>query len=139
YILMDLIIRPKKMKKQCFPFKRKCWRRMALRDKNSKNQPYKNRTFFDSIRNAYQGVCTVFQEERNMSFHNLTTIVSIYISLLLSIAMDERLWDLMVFIKKIIIEIWIKENQKTIDMFSQHYHPLAKKKKDMTEASVLFI
>src|SRR5699024_11975567 len=106
YILMDLIIRPKKMKKQCFPFKRKFWRRMALRDKNSKNKPYKNRTFFDSFRYAFQGDCTVFKEERNMRFHILTTIVVISVSLFLSLSMNEWLWIFLVCFLFIIIDIW---------------------------------
>ena len=58
---------------------------MVLRDKNSKNKPYKNRTFFDSFRYAFQGVCTVFQEERNMRFHVLSSLAILFISAFLTV------------------------------------------------------
>nr|WP_073298335.1 diacylglycerol kinase family protein [Atopostipes suicloacalis] len=111
---------------------------MVLRDKNSKNKPYKNRTFFDSFRYAYQGVCTVFQEERNMRFHVLTTIVVLLVSLFLSLSISEWLWIFLVCFLVIVMEIWNTVIENTIDMFSPDYHPLAKKIKDMAAAAVLF-
>lgn len=111
---------------------------MVLRDKNSKNNPYKNRTFFDSFRYAFQGVYTVFQEERNMRFHVLATIAIILISLFLSLSKSEWLWILLVCFLVIVMEIWNTVIENTIDMVSPDYHPLAKKVKDMAASAVLF-
>lgn len=111
---------------------------MVLRDRNSKNKPYKNRTFFDSFRYAFQGVCTVFQEERNMRFHVLSTIAIILVSLFLSLTKNEWLWILLVCFLVIVMEIWNTVIENTIDMVSPDYHPLAKKVKDMAAAAVLF-
>src|SRR5690625_1720876 len=124
-----------KKKKLCSPFKRRFWRRMGLRDRNSKNRPYKNRTFFDSFRYAFQGVCTVFQEERNMRFHVLSTIAIILVSLFLSLTKNEWLWILLVCFLVIVMEIWNTVIETTTDMVSPDYHPLAKKVKDMAAAA----
>src|SRR5699024_12066896 len=99
---------------------------MVLRDKNSKNKPYKNRTFFDSFRYAYQGVCTVFQEERNMRFYVLTSIVVLLVSLFLSLSFSEWFWIFLVCFLLIFMVIWITVIVNIIIMFSPYYHPLSK-------------
>lgn len=111
---------------------------MGLRDRNSKNKPYKNRTFLDSFRYAFQGVSTVFQEERNMRFHVLSTLTVLFVSLFLSLSKIEWLWILLVCFLVIVMEIWNTVVENTIDMVSPDYHPLAKKIKDMAAAAVLF-
>src|SRR5699024_2360425 len=138
YILMAMIIKRKKKKKKCSLFKRKFWRRIILRDRNSKNRPYKNRTFFDSFRYAFQGVCTVFQEERNMRFHVLSSLAILFISAFLSLSKDEWLWILLVCFLVLVMEIWNTAIENTVDMISPDYNPLAKKIKDMAAAAVLF-
>lgn len=111
---------------------------MALRDKNSKNNPYKNRTFFDSFRYAFEGVSTVFKEERNMRFHVFSTIAVIILSIFLSLELYEWLWMLLVSCLVLVMEIWNTVIENTIDLISPDYHPLAKKAKDMAAAAVLF-
>lgn len=109
-----------------------------MRDRNSKNKPYKNRTFFDSFRYAFQGVCTVFQEERNMRFHVLSSLTILFISAFLSLSKDEWLWILLVCFLVLVMEIWNTAIENTVDMISPDYNPLAKKIKDMAAAAVLF-
>lgn len=109
-----------------------------MRDRNSKNRPYKNRTFFDSFRYAFQGVCTVFQEERNMRFHVLSSLAILFISAFLSLSKDEWLWILLVCFLVLVMEIWNTAIENTVDMISPDYNPLAKKIKDMAAAAVLF-
>lgn len=109
-----------------------------MRDRNSKNKPYKNRTFFDSFRYAFQGVCTVFQEERNMRFHVLSSLAILFISAFLSLSKDEWLWILLVCFLVLVMEIWNTAIENTVDMISPDYNPLAKKIKDMAAAAVLF-
>lgn len=111
---------------------------MVLRDKQSKNNPYKNRTFLDSFRYAFQGVTTVFQEERNMRFHVTSTVAVIFISLFLSLTLWEWLWILLVCLLVLVMEIWNTVIENAIDLISPDYHPLAKKVKDMAAAAVLF-
>ena len=111
---------------------------MVLRNKSSKNNPYKNRTFLDSFRYAFVGVSTVFKEERNMRFHVLSTIMVIIASSLLSLSLNEWLWMLLVSFLVLVMEIWNTVIENTIDLVSPDYHPLAKKAKDMAAAAVLF-
>lgn len=109
-----------------------------MRDKQSKNKPYKNRTFFDSFKYAFDGVLTVFQEEKNMRSHVLSTIVIIFISLFLSLTTREWLWVLLVCFLVLVMEIWNTVVENLVDLVSPDYHPLAKKVKDMAAAAVLF-
>lgn len=108
-----------------------------MRDKQSKNKPYKNRTFLDSFRYAFEGVLTVFQEEKNMRSHVLSTIGIIFISLFLSLTTREWLWVLLVCFLVLVMEIWNTVVENLVDLVSPDYHPLAKKVKDMAAAAVL--
>lgn len=108
-----------------------------MRDKNSKNNPYKNRTFLDSFRYAFQGVYTVFQEERNMRFHVLSTVAVLFVSLFLSLTLTEWLWILLVCFLVLVMEIWNTVAENLVDLVSPDFHPLAKKVKDMAAAAVL--
>lgn len=111
---------------------------MDLRDKNSMNNPYKNRTFIDSFRYAFEGVSTAFREEKNMRFHIFSALAVIIISLFLSLSIQEWLWILLVSFLVIIMEILNTVIENTVDLVSPDYHPLAKKVKDMAAAVVLF-
>lgn len=110
---------------------------MVLRDKNSMNNPYKNRTFLDSFRYASEGVVTAFREERNMRFHVFSALGVIILSYLLSLSIAEWLWILLVTFLVIIMEILNTVIENVIDLVSPDYHPLAKKIKDMAAAVVL--
>lgn len=110
---------------------------MVLRDKNSMNNPYKNRTFFDSFRYAYEGVLTAFKEERNMRFHVFSAIAVIIVSIFLSLDISEWLWILLVTFLVLLMEILNTVVENTVDLVSPDYHPLAKKVKDMAAALVL--
>lgn len=110
---------------------------MTLKENNSKNQPQKNRTFIDSFRYAIEGVFTVFQEERNMRSHTLSTIAVLLISLFLPLNLNEWLWILLVCFLVLVMEIWNTVIENIVDLVSPDYHPLAKKIKDMAAAAVL--
>lgn len=111
---------------------------MVLRNRSSKNNPYKNRKFIDSFRYAFIGVATVFKEERNMRFHVLSTVMVIILSFLLSLSVQEWLWMLLASFLVLVMEIWNTVIENTIDLITPDYHPLAKKAKDMAAAAVLF-
>ncbi len=111
---------------------------MVLRDRRSQNNPYKNRTFFDSFRYAFEGVATVFREERNMRSHVFSTIAVAILSFFLSLSLQEWLWILLVSFLVLVMEIWNTVIENTVDLITPDYHPLAKKVKDMAAAAVLF-
>lgn len=109
---------------------------MVLKDKKY-TKPRKNRSFRSSFRYAFEGVRTVFQEERNMRSHTLSTLAIITLSLLLELSVSEWLWILLVCFLMIVMEIWNTVVENIIDLVSPQYHPLAKKVKDMAAAAVL--
>lgn len=110
-----------------------------MKDNYEENKsPQKNRTFIDSFRYAFKGVSTVFQEERNMRFHVLSTVLVLFVSLFLSLSPHEWLWILLVCFLVIVMEIWNTVTENTIDLVSPDFHPIAKKVKDMAAAAVLF-
>lgn len=108
---------------------------MALKDKPTK--PHKNRSYKSSFRFAFEGVRTVFQEERNMRSHTLSALATIIVSLFLPLSLHEWLWILLVCFLVIVMEIWNTVVENIIDLVSPEYHPLAKKVKDMAAAAVL--
>lgn len=108
---------------------------MALKDKPTK--PQKNRSYKSSFRFAFEGVRTVFQEERNMRSHTLSALATIIVSLFLPLSLHEWLWILLVCFLVIVMEIWNTVVENIIDLVSPEYHPLAKKVKDMAAAAVL--
>lgn len=109
---------------------------MSLKDKKMK-KPGKNRSYKSSFHYAFEGVRTVFQEERNMRSHTLSSIAIIFFSLFLPLSLHEWLWILLVCFLVIVMEIWNTVVENTIDLVSPEYHPLAKKIKDMAAAAVL--
>lgn len=116
----------------------KYWRRIILKDRKTKTRPTKNRTFFDSFRYAFHGVCTVFQEERNMRVHVFSMTAIIVLSMTLSLDLFEWFWILLANFLVLVMEVWNTVIENTIDLVSPDYHPLAKKVKDMAAAAVLF-
>lgn len=80
----------------------------------------------------------MFQEERNMRFHVLSSLAILFISAFLSLSKDEWLWILLVCFLVLVMEIWNTAIENTVDMISPDYNPLAKKIKDMAAAAVLF-
>jgi len=111
---------------------------MDLKDNKDKKPSHKNRTFLDSFYYAFQGVRTVFQEERNMRTHVLFTLAIIIVALFLPLGMFEWLWLLLVCFLVLVMEILNTVIENIIDLVSPEYHPLAKKVKDMAAAAVLF-
>lgn len=109
---------------------------MVLKD-NINRKPKKNRTFRSSFRYAFEGVRTVFQEERNMRSHTLLTIAILILSTFLQLTKHEWLWIILVCFLMIVMEIWNTVVENIIDLVSPQFHPLAKKVKDMAAAAVL--
>lgn len=110
---------------------------MDLKENKKKKKPQKNRTFISSFRYAFEGVRTVFQEERNMRSHTFLTLSVLFISLFLNLTVNEWFWIILVCFLVLVMEVWNTVVENIVDLVSPHYHPLAKKVKDMAAAAVL--
>ena len=110
---------------------------MDLEENKKKRKPQKNGTFIKSFRDAFEGVRTVFQEERNMRSHTFSTLSVLFISLFLNLTVNEWFWIILVCFLVLVMEVWNTVVENIVDLVSPHYHPLAKKVKDMAAAAVL--
>ena len=97
--------------------------RMALKDE----QTGKNKHFINSLEFAWQGIKTVFREERNMRKHVAFGVTAIVFGFLFSAVF-------LVWLAEIINTIF----ENVVDMFTDfHFHPIGKKVKDMAAGAVL--
>ncbi|MDF0479522.1 diacylglycerol kinase family protein [Vagococcus sp. PNs007] len=110
---------------------------MAYQDKDP-FQTSKNKSFFRSLQHALRGIRTAFKEERNMRYHVLAGFVILVLALIVQLKLNEWLWLLLVIFLVIAMEILNTLVENTVDLVTDyHYHPLAKKIKDMAAALVL--
>lgn len=108
---------------------------MDLKDNKKK---WKNLRFIDSFRYAFKGIQTVFQEERNMRTHVTLGLVVFLISSFLKLQQEEWLWIILSTFLVVIMEVLNTIIENIVDLITEHhYHPLAKKAKDMAAAAVL--
>lgn len=98
----------------------------------------KNSRFIDSFKYAFKGIQTVFQEERNMRTHLILGIAVLLISSVLDLTQNEWLWIILSVFLVLVMEILNTIVENVVDLITNnHYHPLAKKAKDMAAAAVL--
>lgn len=98
----------------------------------------KNKHFLDSFRHAFEGVITIFKEERNMRTHVLLGIFVLICCWFFKVSWSEWLWMILSIFLVIVMEVWNTVIENVVDLITNHdYYPLAKKAKDMAAAAVL--
>lgn len=107
---------------------------MACKDK----QTGKNKTFSASLYHACEGIVTAIREEKNMKKHLLTTVVALLCGFIFQLSPSEWLWLILAIFGVIITEVINTTIENLVDLVvDYHYHPLAKKVKDMAAGVVL--
>lgn len=97
--------------------------RMALKDE----QTGKNKHFINSLEFAWQGIKTVFREERNMRKHVAFGVTAIVFGFLFSLTLAEWLWLLLAVFLVWLAEIINTIFENVVDMFTDfHFHPIGK-------------
>ncbi len=97
----------------------------------------KTRNMLESFYYAFSGIGYGFLTERNLKFHLLAGIIVIILAIYLQI--DRIEWALLLFT---IFLVFIAETintaiEKTIDLVTSEYHPLAKRAKNLAAGAVL--
>lgn len=97
----------------------------------------KTRNMLESFYYAFSGVGYGFSSERNLKIHLLAGIIIIGLAFYLRI--DKIEWALLLFT---IFLVFITETintaiEKTIDLVTSEYHPLAKRAKNLAAGAVL--
>ncbi|EOL42113.1 diacylglycerol kinase [Enterococcus phoeniculicola ATCC BAA-412] len=109
--------------------------RMASKDKQGIE---KNKHFVRSVEFAFQGIKTVFQEERNMRKHVLFGSLAILAGFIFQLSQIEWLWLLLAVFLVLVVEIINTIFENVVDMVTEfHFHPIGKKVKDMAAGAVL--
>ena len=82
--------------------------RMALKDE----QTGKNKHFINSLEFAWQGIKTVFREERNMRKHVAFGVTAIVFGFLFSLTLAEWLWLLLAVFRRYVYGFSLSSNRK---------------------------
>ena len=91
--------------------------RMALKDE----QTGKNKHFINSLEFAWQGIKTVFREERNMRKHVAFGVTAIVFGFLFSLTLAEWLWLLLAVFLVWLAEIINTIFENVVDMFNSRF------------------
>nr|WP_078556673.1 diacylglycerol kinase family protein [Bacillus alkalicellulosilyticus] len=105
---------------------------MDLRDKNR----WGLKRLFRSFYYAWTGLRYVFSNEQNLRIHLGIGIVILIVAFSLSISLIERAILILVIGIVLSLEVMNTAIERTVDMFTAEYHPLAKIAKDIAAAAV---
>lgn len=86
---------------------------------------------------AISGIVYALKTQRNMRIHFIAAICAIYLGVYLNFTTIELLILFFTVSLVIVTELINTAIEKTIDMFTKDYHPLAKIAKNVAAASVL--
>ncbi|UHR03090.1 diacylglycerol kinase [Peptoniphilus sp. GNH] len=93
--------------------------------------------FISSFNFAIQGIISSLKTERNMKFHYLSALVVIFISLFFKISKTEFLQMTFAITLVLSLELVNTAIERSIDLFTQEYNPIAKLAKDVAAGAVL--
>ncbi|WP_040473239.1 diacylglycerol kinase family protein [Fructilactobacillus florum] len=107
-------------------------------DSQNKYQTGKNKSFCQSLQHALQGLQAVFLGERNFRFHLVATVVVLILAELLHVGLEHLLWLVLACFLVLLAEVFNSTVEALVDLIvAKHYHPLAKRVKDMSAGFVL--
>ncbi|KHF41882.1 diacylglycerol kinase family protein [Halalkalibacter okhensis] len=105
---------------------------MGLHDRNKRGFKRLLRSFFY----ASQGFKYVLKHEQNMQIHLLVAIVTVFAAFLLQFPVGHWVVLLLVIASMFALEIMNTAIERTVDLVTEEYHPLAKRAKDIAAAAV---
>ena len=84
---------------------------------------------------AIEGIIYTFKSERNMKIHYCLAVIILVASLFLDLTRIEMIFLVFAISLVVIAEMFNTAIEKTIDMVTDEYHPLAKVAKDTASAA----
>lgn len=95
------------------------------------------RKLFSSFIFAFSGIVTTFKSEQNFRIHTMVSVIVIGLAVALDFS-NERFIILLIVIGLVLsLELVNTAIEKTVDLITKEYHPLAKKAKDAAAGAVL--
>lgn len=93
--------------------------------------------FIASFNNAVQGIISALKTERNLKFHYIAALGTIFISLFMDFTKTEFLILLLSIIFVVVAEMINTAIERTVDLIVQEYNPIAKYVKDVSAGAVM--
>ena len=97
----------------------------------------KKHSLASSFKFAFQGIGTAFRRERNVQIHSMISVVVIFFGLALSISRFEWIAVLLAIGGMLALEMLNTAIERTVDLYTADFHPLAKQAKDISAGAVL--
>lgn len=98
----------------------------------------KKHSLASSFRYGFQGIAAAAAKERNVRIHIVISIFVMIAGFAFSITQYEWIAILLAIGGMIALEMLNTAIERTVDMFTQEFHPLAKQAKDIAAGAVLF-
>jgi len=89
------------------------------------------------MKNAWNGILTLWREEKNAKIHALSTIGVILVGNYLNFSAIDWLWITLAIAGVWTAELFNSALERLVDLASPEQHPLAKKAKDFAAGAVL--
>lgn len=89
------------------------------------------------MKNAWNGILTLWREEKNAKIHALSTISVILVGNYLNFSAIDWLWITLAIAGVWTAELFNSALERLVDLASPEQHPLAKKAKDFAAGAVL--
>ncbi|MCK0471564.1 diacylglycerol kinase family protein [Halalkalibacter sp. APA_J-10(15)] len=105
---------------------------MDLQDRNRRGFKRLLKSFYY----ASQGLVYVLKHEQNMNIHFIVAIITLLSAYFLSVPLIHWLILLLVIAGMLALEIMNTAIERTVDLVTNEYHPLAKRAKDIAAAGV---
>lgn len=90
-----------------------------------------------SFRFGFQGIASAAARERNMQIHIFISVIVIIAGFVFSISKIEWIAILLAIGGMIALEMMNTAIERTVDMYTKEFHPLAKQAKDIAAGGVL--
>ncbi|MFB9769539.1 diacylglycerol kinase family protein [Lactiplantibacillus modestisalitolerans] len=112
---------------------------MGSKNRPDRYQVGKNHSFWQSWLHALNGLKTVVVEERNMRTHLVLGTLALIAGWLVHLQVSEWLWLALAIFMVMLCEINNTLAENLCDLVTgPHFHPLAKKIKDIAAGAVVF-
>jgi undecaprenol kinase len=98
----------------------------------------KKHTLFSSFRYGFRGIADAALKERNMQIHIVISFLVIVAGVTFEITKFEWIAVLVAIGGMISMEMMNTAVERTVDMYTKEFHPLAKQAKDIAAGAVLF-
>ncbi|TYR75479.1 diacylglycerol kinase family protein [Rossellomorea vietnamensis] len=106
-------------------------------DTDFKDKPSRRRKFLRSFKFAFKGIKLVFAEELNFRVHFTVSIAVVAAGFVLSISLPEWIAIILLITGMFALEMLNTAIERTVDLVTKEYHPLAGQAKDIAAGAVL--